>query len=159
MVITKLISDAPILKPNKEHQNFTESDLVLKKGTKIKGDFKIINGLRRGKPFAYKIFITSNEDIIYSKNVEPMEVREVTLGADAQQVTGTKVNLIPVEKKTKYIRLASTLGGVVAGYLVAKKMKKDSKKTLLFALAGGLVGFGASKMLTKTEKISVQKSK
>jgi hypothetical protein len=158
MVITKLISDAPILKPNKEHQNFTESDLVLKKGTKIKGDFKIINGLRRGKPFPYKIFITSKEDIIYSKNVEPMETREVTLGADAQ-VTGTKVNLIPAEKKTKYIRLASTLGGVVAGYLVAKKMKKDSKKTLLFALAGGLVGFGASKMLTKSDKISVQKSK
>ena len=89
-----------------------------------------------------------------------METTEVKLGADGTApVTGTKINMIPAEKKTKYIRVASTLGGVALGYFVAKKMKKDTKQTLLFALAGGLVGFGASRMLTKKDGIVVQTQK
>ena len=158
MIITKTIEDAPILVPNVEHKNFTESNEIIPKGTTVKGNFKNISGLRRGKPFDYRVFITEEEEIIYSKNIKPMETREVTLGADSQ-VTSTKIEIIPAEKLTKnYNVLGSAIGGVL-GFAIAKKMKAPMGKTVLFATAGVIVGLLVAKQIKPKSGIVIQKAK
>ena len=43
----EIIEDANVLIPNKEHENFTEGKEVLKRGTIINGEAKLIKGKRR----------------------------------------------------------------------------------------------------------------
>ena len=157
MQTTTILQDAPILKPNLEHKNFTETADLYEAGSKVEGDWKEINGLRRGKPFTYKVFITNEDDIIYSKYVEPMAT-EVTLGADSQ-VSATKIEMIPSERKTTTIRVVSSVAGGLVGYIYARKNKYDRNKSIMFAGVGALAGFLISKQFTKNTGIVVQKAK
>ena len=91
-----LKDNAKVLVPNKEHKNFTETSEELPIGTILNGEFKSIKGLRRGKPFSYRVFITEKGQIVYSNNLKEMEVTEVTLGADSSQ-SETRVDLLPAE--------------------------------------------------------------
>lgn len=156
MQTTTILQDAPILKPNVEHKNFTETSEIFEKGSKVKGDWKEINGLRRGKPFTYKVFITDENEIIYSKFVEPMT--EVTLGADSQ-VSATKVEMIPAERKTTTIRVVSSVAGALVGYTFGRKKNYDRNKSLMLAGVGALAGFLISRHFTKNDGIIVQKAK
>ena len=52
-----VIRDSKYLIPNAQHQNFTESNDVVGEGVLLKGNFANIEGLRRGEPFTYKLFI------------------------------------------------------------------------------------------------------
>ena len=63
----KVIEDANVLIPNDEHKNFVENGDVIEKNTELVGNKKRITGLRRGKPFTYKLFITKNNQILYLK--------------------------------------------------------------------------------------------
>lgn len=158
MITTTTIETAPILMPNMEHKNFTESSYDIPKGTTIKGNYSVINGLRRGKPFDYKVFITQKDQIIYSKFVKPMATTEVMLGADAQ-VQATKVQMIAAERNTTIkVVIGSATGGII-GYAIAKKQGLTDAKTILFASVGALAGFLIAKQLTKKTGIVVQKSK
>lgn len=158
MYNTTLIEDAPILTPNVSHQNFTETADYLEAGTEVNGDWKEINGLRRGKPFTYKVFITDNDEVIYSKYVKPMMTREITMGADSQ-VSATKIEMAGSERKTNIIRAVSSATGAVIGYAYAKKRGLSKNRTLLFAGVGALAGFIISRQFTKGTGIVVQKSK
>jgi hypothetical protein len=158
MIQTVTIDTAPILIPNLEHKNFTESRLEIPKGTKISGDYKVINGLRRGKPFDYRVFVTNKNEIIYTKYIKPMANTEITLGADAQ-VQATKVDIIPAENsRTMKTVLGSATGGVL-GYAIAKKQGLNTTKTLLFAGVGAIAGFLIVKQYTKKQGIIVKSSK
>lgn len=151
-----ILQDAPILKPNVQHKNFTETGEIYKKGAEVRGDWKDINGLRRGKPFTYKVFITNENEIIYSKFVEPMT--EVTMGADSQ-VSATKVEMIPAERKTTTIRVVSSVAGALIGYTFGRKKNYDRNKSLMLAGVGALAGYLVSKQFTKNDGITVQKAK
>ena len=63
----EVIEDAPVLVPNKEHANFTRTEIVIPAGTKIEGEVKIIKGKRRGEPFTYRLFCTNDNQYIYLK--------------------------------------------------------------------------------------------
>ena len=158
MYSTTIIEDAPILTPNVTHQNFTETADYLVRGTEVSGDWKEINGLRRGKPFTYKVFITDNDEVIYSKYVKPMGTTEITMGADSQ-VSATKVEMVNSERKTTIIRAASSVAGALIAYTYAKKRGMEKNKTYLMAGAGALAGFLISRQFTKNTGIVVQKSK
>ena len=151
-----ILQDAPILKPNVEHKNFTETGEIYKKGAEVRGDWKDINGLRRGKPFTYKVFITNENEIIYSKFVEPMT--EVTMGADSQ-VSATKVEMIPAERKTTTIRVVSSVAGALIGYTFGRKKNYDRNKSLMLAGVGALAVYLLSRQFTKNDGIIVQKAK
>lgn len=158
MITTQTIDTAPILIPNAEHKNFTESRFDIPKGKTITGEFKIISGLRRGKPFDYRVFITDREQIIYSKYVKPMATTEVTLGADAQ-VQPTKVEFTPAERSTTIKNVIGGATGGIIGYAMAKKQGANNTRTIIYASIGALAGYLIAKQFTKKKGIVVQTAK
>lgn len=158
MIEATVITDAPILLANNEHKNFTETSDVIKSGEKIKGSIKKIQGLRRGKPFEYRLFLTDNGKFIYLNKIKPMERTEVNLGADAS-VSPTVVNTSKplIAEKNK---VAGTLIGAIAGFAYAKYKKEEAKKTLTYVVIGAALGLGAAFIYDKGKsKVTVKPSK
>jgi hypothetical protein len=158
MITATIIESAPVLVPNVEHKNFTESRNEIPKGRTIEGDFKIISGLRRGQPFDYRVFVTKKNEIIYSKFVKPMATTEVTLGADAQ-VSATKVEMIPTERSTTIKNVVGGATGGIIGFAIAKKQGVNMTKTVIYASIGALAGYLIARQYTKKSGIIVQKAK
>jgi hypothetical protein len=160
----EVIEDARILIPNIEHQNFTESGNVISKGTILLGDVTLIKGKRRGEGFTYKLFKTKNNQLIYLKKIKPMQVTEVTLGADSKTATNTVTTptliSVPSGKKllTKNV-IMGTLIGAGAGFGWSKYKKLDKKSTMTYAVIGAIIGFGVSKYVEKRKAIVVKASK
>jgi hypothetical protein len=143
MIETELIEDAVVLIPNKEHQNFTETDEVISAGTKVSGEAKIVKGLRRGKPCDYRLFVTDDNKIIFlnkTKIKTNMGNREVTLG-----VGGEKSIVVNDTKPKKLGRpvVLGAIGGALAGFGYCKYKGHDMKKTVMYALVGGAIGYVA----------------
>ena len=95
MTIKGIIADggANVLIPNLEHKNFTFSDERIEGGSVVEGNLKAVNGLRRGQPFVYRLFLTKDNKLIYQKNLKNMtQATDITLGADSQ-ISATSVNL------------------------------------------------------------------
>lgn len=152
----KVIKDCNILKANKEHKNFTETKEIFKKGDTLKGRFVNIDGLRRGKPFNYRIFITDDEKIIYQNCIQPMKTTEVMLGADSAQ-TPTVIDLTGAERFSKYRTYGLLIGGA-AGFAYSKMYKKqDWKKVAMFTILGAGLGFASAYLVNRS--ITVTKSK
>jgi hypothetical protein len=151
------ITDAVVLMPNKQHQNFTDSGVVIPSGNILEGEAKKIDGLRRGKPFTYRIFHTKQNQFIYLNTIKPMETTEVTLGADSSQ-SATRVNLIPAEMYTQDKLIGVILGGV-AGYLWAKYKKHDMKKSAMYIGIGSVIGYASAYVLDTRKKAIVKASK
>lgn len=160
----EVIEDAQILIPNNQHQNFTESGNVISKGTILLGDVTLIKGKRRGEGFTYKLFKTKNNQLIYLKKIKPMQVTEVTLGADSNTATNTVTTptliSVPSGKKllTKNV-IMGTLIGAGAGFGWSKYKKLDKKSTMTYAVIGAIIGFGVSKYVEKRKAIVVKASK
>jgi hypothetical protein len=153
----KVISDAHVLIPNKNHQNFTRTGEIIPAGTKVEGTVKVINGLKRGLPFDYKLFYTNDKKIIYIKNIKPMEKTEVTLGADAAQ-SATVVGL-PNTSNLGTRPIIGVVVGATAGFLIARKRKVATHSKVIYTVIGGLVGFVAGKYLQSKRKVVVKASK
>jgi len=143
-----VLEDTPILMPNNEHKNFTETDKIIPKGTMLKGNFKNIEGLRRGKNFTYRIFQDNDGLIIYTKSLQ--EKIENMNGNDST-IT------LPSEKKlsTNYA-LYSVIGGVL-GYAVAKKMGKTGKTAFIIAGIAAIGGYMVAKRVNKNQSIIIEK--
>jgi hypothetical protein len=146
-----------VLMPNVEHKNFTETTDVIEKGTILNGEFKNIEGLRRGQNFTYRMFVTDDNKILYSKSIQPMETTEVYLGAD-QSVTATKVDLKPAETFSK-VKMIALISGGAAGYAYAKYQKQDNKKVAMYIAIGALLGYATGYYIDTNKSITVQKSK
>ena len=157
-MLVEILEDASILLPNSEHKNFTDSGEILKKGKKIVGDFKNVNGLRRGKPFNYRVFTTKKGEIIYAKYVKPMAV-EVTMGADSQ-VSATKIEMTNNEKKTTTRKVVGAVVGGVIGYALSRRGNPKSFTTQIMYIGGGaILGLIVGNYTNKKTGILVQKSK
>lgn len=155
MITGTLIEDAPVLIPNKDHQNFTATSEIIKKDTEVSGSPKLINGLRRGEPFQYKLFLTTDNKLIHLKKIKTMGNTEVKLGADSS-TTPTVVNL----KQTVLAKpgILGAIGGAALGFGYAKLVKKhDMKKSLMFAGIGAVAGFILGKVLSHTAVIKKSK--
>lgn len=146
-----------ILIPNPSHKNFTRSHEMLAKGTEVNGEAKNITGLKRNEPFVYKLFYTDKNQIIYLKNIKPMEKTEVTLGADSAQ-SPTKINLPGVSNLGKRPVIGALVGAGI-GFAYCKYKKHDMKKTAMYALIGGFIGFMAGKYIQSHKKVTVVPSK
>jgi hypothetical protein len=148
--------DSKYLIPNAEHKNFTESNDWVGEGNYLKGNYADIEGLRRGEPFTYKLFITEDKKILFRNNVQPMQT-EVTLGADSQ-TSETIVNLIPAETFNK-VKTAGIILGAIAGYGYSKYKNHDIKKMAMFIFGGAVVGYATSFVVDKNKKAIVTPSK
>lgn len=135
-----LVEDAKVLTPNRAHKNFTETPELIKCGTKLEGEIKKIEGLRKGEPFTYRIFKTKDNKIIYLNKTKPMEKTEVTLGADSAQ-TPTVVKL-PSTSDLGWKPVVGTIVGAVAAHLYIKKKGYTGTKRVIHYLIGAGAGFG-----------------
>lgn len=153
-----VVKECPVLLPNKTHQNFTQSRTRLREGQKVNGGYKQINGLRRGHPFTYNLFITDKNQVLHAKNVQPMETTEVKLGADAS-TTPTVVAVAPAETaSTQKVAIITALAAG-AGFAFSKWKKYPMKKSLIIAVITGVAGYVISKQIKNKTGIIVQKSK
>ena len=153
----RVIKDTKYLVANKDHKNFTEGSEIVEQDTVLKGEPKAIEGLRRGEPFTYRLFITENGKILYINNVKPMKTVEVTLGADEQR-SATVVDFIPADNFSKMKVGGIVLGGL-AGFAYAKYKKHDMKKIAMFIALGAALGYGAGYVVDRNRKVTVTKSK
>jgi len=51
----RVLDSCKVLIPNEEHKNFTESTEQIEKDELLTGKYVNIEGLRRGKPFTYRL--------------------------------------------------------------------------------------------------------
>ena len=155
----KVIATANVLKANKEHKNFTKTDQLIPAGTTLYGKTIMVDGLRRGQPFKYRLFITNDKQIIHLNKIEPMRTTEVTLGADAKQ-TPTVVNMArPKLNLTKWT-VGGALIGAGAGYYYSAKMKgMDKKKVMIYSIVGLVAGFYVGKAIEKRRPVKITPSK
>jgi uncharacterized protein YcfJ len=140
-MIATVTEDVKVLKPNTDHQNFTETDIIIPNGTEIEGKAIKVNGLRRGKPFIYRLFVTKNQEYIHLNKIKPMSTTQVYLSADAAQ-TPTVVQ-VPTGKNL--ITIPTIVGAVAGGYLgnYYAKTKGGSRQVMMIggALLGYLIGY------------------
>ena len=155
MIQAKVINNAVILIPNKEHQNFTDTGKFIEANTVIKGNPTIIKGKRRGEPFDYKLFVTNKNEFIYLKNIQPMNTTEIMLGADsAPSATVVKT---PSESNFGTRPILGILIGAALGYHYAKR--KNPSKTIMFTAIGAVAGFATGKYLQGNGIVMFKKSK
>jgi hypothetical protein len=150
-----VIENAAILIPNTDHKNFTDSGTIIEQGTVIDGQPKLIQGLRKGKAFTYRLFITDKDQIIHINKIRPMDKTEVFLGADAAQ-SATVVKM-PNESNLGMRPILGTVIGALAGYYMAKK--KNPSKVKMFTAIGAIAGFAAGKYLQGAGSVLFKKSK
>jgi hypothetical protein len=155
----KVIQDAYVLTPNKEHENFTETEELIHAGTILNGEPRQIKGKRRGADFTYKLFKTKQNKFIHLNKIQPMRTTEVLLGADSKQ-TPTIVD-IPATKKmfTKNVIIGTLLGAGVGYYYSAKMKKMENKKVIMYSVGGAIAGFLSAKWFEKRKGIVVKPSK
>lgn len=150
-----VIENAAILTPNAEHKNFTNSGSIIEQGTVIDGQPKLIQGLRRGEAFTYRLFITDKNQIIHINKIRPMDKTEVYLGADSAQ-SPTLVKM-PNESNMGMRPVLGTVIGALAGYFLAKK--KNPSKVMMFTAIGAIGGFAAGKYMQGAGSVLLKKSK
>jgi hypothetical protein len=163
----QIVKDTDVLIPNKEHKNFTTSGEKIESGTIVHGQEKKIEGLRRGEPFVYRMFLTSDNKLIYLKSIKPMNTTEVNLGADGAPTT-TVLNLKPAEQaksnKAKDEVWGLIIGGVV-GYIAYHKLhyKKHGKHSLkhgaMYIAGGAAAGYGVGLLFHKHQAATIKPSK
>ena len=146
------IEDTAVLTPNFEHKNFTATDLIIPKGTELIGEMKFINGLRKNKPFQYRLFYTNNNQIIYTNKIKPtkMETTEVKLSADATVVNVPKPTM---DRNLLY----GAIIGVIAGYGYSAYKNKGASQKLIYIGLGGMIGMIAGKIITKKKGVTIKK--
>lgn len=153
-----VIEDTKTLVPNKEHKNFTESDTIVPKGTKVDGELKSIEGLRKGEKFIYRVFVTNDGHIIFQNKITNlMPTTEVTLGADNSQ-SATLVNFVPAETFNK-VRFGGAVIGAISGFAYAKYQKHDLRKSAMYIGIGALVGFGVAYIIDTRKNATITPSK
>ncbi len=155
------LADAPILIPNQGHENFTQTDEYIPKGTEVEGEIKIVAGKRRGEPFKYKLFLTDKK-FIHLDKVQPMKNVEVTLGAEGGK--DSTMVAIPQRSGLNLDPITIATIAVVAGgtYWYGNSKGYSMKHKLVLSgvaiIAGYFAGQGVNQLIGKN-KITVLKSK
>jgi hypothetical protein len=138
MIQATIIQDTNYLIPNKEHKNFTDSVEQASVGSTIFGKFQNISGLRKGKSFDYRLFVTKNGKILYANCVKAENIpSEIISNADNLQ-SASKDN-INLNKPFNYSPYLFALSGALVGYLYGKK-KNANQNNLMKYIAVGTVG-------------------
>lgn len=152
-----ITEDTKVLSPNMAHKNFNETEEIIPKGTIIEGQAQTLQGLRRGQPFNYRLFYTTDNKIIYLNKTKAMNNTETTFGADSK-VTPTIVK-IPLQSRLAKASSIGAISGAVIGYGYCKYKKQDNKKALTYAVIGSIIGYVGGLIIENTHKQTVIPSK
>jgi hypothetical protein len=152
MIQAIIIQDTNFLIPNKEHKNFTDSSESAKVGSIVTGEFRNVNGLRKGKPFEYRLFFANNGKILYANCVKTESVSsEIISNADNLQAT--------TMKPTNQSKLFVLLVGGIAGYLYGKQKKVDANTLITYIAVGSVGAYGIHYLITKNKSTTNKPSK
>lgn len=152
MIQAIIIQNCNFLIPNKEHKNFTDSNLEARVGEPITGEFRNINGLRRGKPFEYRLFFTKDGKILYANCIRAENISsEIISNADNMQ----SVNTQPSDN----IKYLIALGGGIAGYYYGKKQNVNLNTLLTYIAVGSVGAYGIFYLIDKNKSTTNKPSK
>ena len=141
MIQAILVQNTNFLIPNKEHKNFTDLSEIARAGSIVNGEFRNVDGLRKGKSFQYRLFFTQDGKILYANCVKPENVpAEIVSNADDLQ-TPIQVNLIPAES-FKFTAHIVAFGGGVLGYLYGKKQNATGANLFKYTAVGAVGAYG-----------------
>lgn len=158
MIQTIVIQNTNYLIPNKEHKNFTDSSEEARVGTIVLGEFKNISGLRKGKPFEYRLFITKNGKILYANSVKTENVpSEILSSADSLQSTSLKD--FNSSDKLDYMANLSVIIGGIAGYYYGKKQNKTGNNLIKYIAVGAVGAYGIYWLIDKNKSTFIKPSK
>jgi hypothetical protein len=144
--------------PNKEHKNFTDSSDEARVGSIVNGEFRNVDGLRKGKPFIYRLFFTKNGKILYANCVNAENVpSEILSGADQSQ-TATMINLKSAES-FKYKAHIIAFGGGLLGYFYGKKQNKTGMNLLKYTAVGAVGAYGIYYLIDTNKSAIIKPSK
>jgi len=151
MIQAILIQDTNFLIPNKEHKNFTDSSESAKVGSILTGEFRNVNGLRKGKPFEYRLFFANNGKILYANCVKTESApSEIISNADNLQAAPLK--------PTNQSLLVVLVGGI-AGYLYGKQKKVDTNTLIKYIAVGSVGAYSIFYLITKNKSTTNKPSK
>lgn len=152
MIQAIIIQDTNFLIPNKEHKNFTDSSESAKVGSIITGEFRNVNGLRKGKPFEYRLFFAKDGKILYANCVRAENIpSEIISNADNLQA--------PTLKPTDQSKYLVALVGGIAGYMYGKKQKVDTNNLITYIAVGSVGAYGIFYLINKNKTTTNKPSK
>ena len=158
MIQAIIIQNTNYLIPNKEHKNFTDSTEKARVGGVITGEFRNVNGLRKGKPFEYRLFFTRDGKILYANHVKANNVAsEILSGAD-NSLTPTKIDLIPAENFKFTAHIIAFAGGVI-GYMYGKKQNATGVNLLKYTAVGAVGAYSIYWLIDKNKSTIIKSSK
>lgn len=153
-----VIQNTNFLIPNNEHKNFTETTEVARVGGTIVGEFRNINGLRKGKPFMYRLFFTKDGKILYANCVRAENVpSEIVSNADSA-LTPLQIDLIPAES-FKYTAHLIALGGGLAGYYYGKSQNATANNLIKYIFVSAVGAYGIYWLIDKNKSTIIKPSK
>ena len=150
-----VIQNTNYLIPNKDHKNFTDSSYEARVGAILMGKFQNINGLRKGKPFEYRLFITNNGRILYANCVKAENVPSEIL-SNADNIQSTSLSEYNSADSFDYMANVAVFIGGIAGYFYGKK-QNETGKNLIKYIAVGAVGAYAIYWLVEKNKTTIKK--
>lgn len=158
MIQAIIIQNTNFLIPNKEHKNFTESSELANVGAVVKGEFKNVIGLRKGKEFEYRLFFTNNGKILYANCVKAENVpSEIISSVDSSQ-SKTLIDLKPAVNISN-AALIMSLGGGLAGYFYGKKQNATGTNLIKYIAVGTVGAYGIYYLINKNKSTINKPSK
>jgi hypothetical protein len=158
MIQAIVIQNTNYLIPNKEHKNFTDSSEEARVGTIVMGDFKNINGLRKGKPFEYRLFISKNGKILYANSVKAENVPSEILSS-ADNLQSTSLAEFNSDNKFDYTANIAVLVGGIAGYFYGKKQNKTGNNLIKYIAIGAVGAYAIYWVIDKNKSTKIKPSK
>lgn len=138
MIQAIIIQNTNYLIPNKEHKNFTASNQEAMVGGVLTGEFRNINGLRKGKPFEYRLFFTNDGKILYANCVRAENVpSEILSNADNKNLDESKSST-----SVNYTPYLIALGGGLAGYYYGKNKNVSGNDLIKYIVVGSVGAYG-----------------
>lgn len=158
MIQAIISKDTNYLIPNKEHKNFTDSNEQVNEGSEVFGDFKIVSGLRKGKPFEYRLFFTKNGKILYANCVRAENVPSQIISNADNLAAPTKIDLKPSESINYTPYIIAYAGGLL-GYLYGQKQKATGANLLKFTAVGAVGAYGIYRLVNSNKSTNTKPSK
>jgi len=141
-----VVKTTRLLIPNSEHKNFTETKSIVPEGSTMYGTPCIVEGLRKGEPFKYRLFkIKDIENYIYQSAIKPIKNMEDNSNAEGPNT------LIPKKLNAKVV--IGAVAGFGLGYYIAHHKGVEGKSKWVYATIGGIAGYIITQQLTKPKVV------
>ncbi len=152
-----VVEKAEILIPNRQHKSFSGSNTFIPKNVIIEGEATLVNGMRRGSPFEYRLFKTDDKKYIFLNKINPIKMKkEMKANASGEMgrplVVNTSTGLVTIPN-------LAAIAGAGLGFAYASKKHLSVKDKALFIVIGGVLGYMVGGALQGLKEIKIKEGK